>query len=185
MANINVTRAVYDRLNVYPHTKEKLNRLKVREGCTLAQLVEDTATFLLKTGIHPKDDFESSTKHFANIEQLIKKRTDTIISFFKKGEESITIPTYNKVSNILEIMAGKEIEAGRTEQKSEPVVSHQGHTVEADQLIRLKEENDELKQYLIDVVSKITVSQTVTRNVVYTLNITENLYNELKSNFFE
>jgi len=190
MANVNVTKAAYDRLNVFPHTKEKLLRLKNRDGCSLAQMVEDAATFLLKTGIRPKDDFESSTKQFANLEQLLKKRTDTIIAFFRESEKSLLIPMNNKLSDLIEALAEKEIETGRIEKKpiAEPEPEHKlkstgRHTADDERLIRLREENEELRGYISEVVQKIRASKTTLRTTVYHLDISENLYNELKTKF--
>ena len=183
MTNVNFTKTVFDRINIYPQTKKKLVKLKEKHGTSIAQFVEDAIEFISKNNIDPKADYENSSKAFSRVEELVKKRTDTIVAFIRKQETEILIPSLNRVNELFDVLTDKEIEKGTLKPEEAKIISNQAPTEKDEQILKLQQENEQLNNYLKEVTNSIKYNKTALGQINYQLNISENMYKELKSKF--
>jgi len=183
----------YKKINIFPQTKDKLDRLVKGSGTSLAQYVENAIDFFRRTGINPQSEFESSAKSFATIERLVRTRTDAIVAMIKEGEKRYSLPILDHIKEVIEVMVDQTLSKKPIIRDTQPIAAalqesgttevEEGITNKDEQIFVLERERKALEAYLMDIVNNIEVSKSNLGKISYKLNISENFYNELKTKF--
>lgn len=179
----------YAKLNVYPHTHGKVVKLAKKHSLTMAEFMDASCDYFMKSGINPQEDGVKIDVKFQDLERKLLKRNDQVIAFIKTQEQEWLTPILMKQDAILDKLgltksSNIEVFSPSKSNAGESKTVTKSNEALQDELLKSQEESERLRAHLSKIVRNIErkvggLHSQVKYEIKTTGDFTESFYNTL------